>query len=83
MEKATAEDEEEWVDEDLELFKRSRLSKKNRYSSNAMATSTVDGLSSTVFAAAASDKVETENQESAKRGNPIMPNFTFNFNYSK
>ena len=65
MGKVTAEDEEEWVDEDLELFKRSRLSQKNRYSSNAMA-----------------DKVETENQESVKQGNP-MTNFTFNFNYSK
>ena len=81
MEKATAEDEEEWVDEDLELFKRSRLSQKNLYSSNAMATSIVDDLSSTVLAAAASEKVETENQESAKQGNPMMQNF--NFKYSK
>ena len=48
-----------------------------------MATSTVDSLSSTVLATAALDKVETENQESAKQGNPMMPNFTFNFNYSK
>jgi len=46
-----------------------------------MATSTVDSLSSTVLATAASDKVEIENQESAKQGNPMMPNF--NFNYSK
>ena len=65
MEKATAEDEEECVDEDFESFERSRLSQKNRRSSNAMA-----------------DKVETENQESVKQGNP-MTNFTFNFNYSK
>ena len=48
-----------------------------------MATSTVDGFSSTVLAAAASDKVEKENQESAKQGDPSMPNFTFKFNYSK
>ena len=53
-----------------------------------MATSTVDGLLSTVLAAAAaaaavSDKVETENQESAKQSNPMMPNFAFNLNYSK
>ena len=51
-----------------------------------MAMSTVDGLSSTVLAAAAaaaSDKLETENQESAKQSNPMMPNFTVNFNYSK
>ena len=73
--KATAEDEKEWVDEDLELFKRSRQSQKNRFSSNAMSTSTVDGSSSTVLAAAASDKVETVNQKSAKQGNPMMPNF--------
>ena len=62
MEKAIA--EEEWVDEDLELIK---TIEKNRYSSNVMSTSTVDALSSTVLAAAAaSDKVEKENQESAK-----------------
>ena len=75
MEKATAEDKEEWVDEDLELFKRSRLSQKNHFSSNAMSTLTA--------LAAASDKVETENQESAKQGNPMMPNFKFNYYYSK
>ena len=48
-----------------------------------MSTSTVDGLSSTVLASAVSGKVETVNQESTKQGNPMMPNFTFNFNYSK
>ena len=54
MEIATAENEEEWVDEDLELFKLSRLSQKNRCSSNAVSTSTVDNLSSFVLAAAKS-----------------------------
>ena len=58
------------------LWERSRLRQKNCYSSNAMATSTVIGLSSKVLAAAAaSEKVETENQTKTS----IMPN---NFNYS-
>jgi len=41
----------------------------------------VDGFLSTVLAAAAASiKVETENHESVKQSNSIMPN---NFNYSK